>query len=534
MSYETQADGDSNDEDENPEWFEAVYEGNSREADDRYYSGALSGLRRSYKRTLGFGDPTPDEGATLIRWCFDRPSWYDLYEGGYPEKDPRYNYQGGTFLGLNFGWNGVSRDEYTFGDVRARTATDLLEWFDSDENLVTFEYDASYRSYHSPDPRTTQVYVDPRYVRSNKKAYGSQSECAEAWADRQFPTHNMDVDMDRGSGAGATIYSSENFRGEQYSDGTGKLVHYSTIADIRTVHDRIIRNSQDFGAGGVFYGAHESHPDRDRIDFAAPLDAIENVLDAEDAEESIYDIVHIHRDNSIPKLNYDSSGVRSGGRSRGGDQLIMFASGRGMVLSVDPTHHSDKEATGFMVSEDEMKAADRVGDLVDLLLPEAVRDSALPVVGSNEITRTDDDRVGNVTQRQGEWFFVPTDVESTGDVRKPLADGSGGSTDNPLGNHVPRDLAQILPRECNSCGESNFEWGLDGSIECKGCGVTSGGDVVRGTVRHDENEHYMARLGETWHTPVSHDRSVVVVRIDEMRDEKTPGVRRERGSRRFD
>jgi len=125
-------------------------------------------------------------------------------------------------------------------------------------------------------------YFPDSVYEETTRATGNQQWVADHWAAGELPIHST-------SGQTVTLYtSSGNFTGYQYTDGHGKLEHYSTVEAIRTRSGLVISNNQCYSKGW----AHCSVP-RDR-DGNYPLTGLQDELRTED--EDIYDIVEINDD----------------------------------------------------------------------------------------------------------------------------------------------------------------------------------------------------------------------------------------------
>lgn len=344
-----------------------------------------------------------------------------------------------------------------------------------------------------------------RYTASKRKAYGSQQEVADAWAEGNYPTHNDGV-----------LYSSGNFEGIQYNDGRGELRHYRTREAIRTKNGLILSNTQCWSAGF----AHCSTPKN--TDGRVPLTEVERYLDR---EHTVYDITRVEtaQGRTVVEIDGGAYGV---------------ALGRDSTITNGPSNYS------FKLTAEEIKVI-KPTMIDDLLLPDEVAQSSKAVVDSREYTKTRLSEAeaqrheacgGKLSEsrsawnrgenminrqhyranlqganivRQGEWFFIPT-----------------------YKFDLPFTAGDRLPKECANCGATRFNVNPDGTT-CKECGhmhVDGFGDVdrrlgdhrpreaayvggetyVRGTVRHSNNDHHMIHLGETWHKAVTHDREVQV------------------------
>lgn len=313
-----------------------------------------------------------------------------------------------------------------------------------------------------------QTEVPERYGSSTRVVRKTQRHVAEAWSNRKYPVKS----------GGVIRTSNGNFRGIQHRDGSGRLVHYSTIEAIRTRTGVEIRNAQCWSRG--FATCTPPTGVRHRL----PLTGLQMLLAATD-----YDL-------------YDIQTVTSDGRG----SVVELPDGSGFYTGRDETHHSRRAWIAFHVSRNEIEALETPSDALHLLKPGAVKEA---------------ERRGKQVQRQGEWFFIPTPdgFTPTGEVRKPLRncrqpDGSlpFSTRDKHLGRHIPRDKAFHVRKTCPDCGDTRFidtDTGLD--VTCRNCGTTVGGVYVRGTVRHIRNEHYMLNLGNQWHRAVTHNRAVTVL-----------------------
>lgn len=189
--------------------------------------------------------------------------------------------------------------------------------------------------------------------------------------------------------------------------------------------------------------------------------------------------------------------------------LLEFRDGSYLVVLYDASANrrarTSARYAGLLVERDDpryahvqqLHARDAYAELADLVAPDEVLASDLPVVDSSTYRNPDgrgadnidgygdEALVGSRIIRQGEWYFISKpDLElPRGRVQKPLSEYV---PDNPLGNHTPRDLVVI---------------GEDEDLGTFGDGPEPG-VYVRGTVRHADNEHSMFNLYETWHQVV--------------------------------
>jgi len=388
------------------------------------------------------------------------------------------------------------------------------------------------------------------YELTQRKSFSSQADCMTAWEEQKFPTHNLQHDATHG--VMAVSYSSENFRAYAHADGTGHVMHYDTLAAIRTRNGTVVNNQQDHATG--FARVTRADDAAGRI----PLSTIQDSGVLPD-ELDIYDITGVH---TAQKLREDDRGGYTTEAWRiDYPKLIGLSDGSGLIQVKDPSAKNYDENTAlFHASAEEIQACDTVAELETLLIPNAVKQDGREIVTTDQMVpesqygrraKYHDSRYedrGEVIQRQGEWFFIPCDGD----------DGPNAT------------ISDQLPRECANCGATQFDV-TDDETTCKQCGyrhiksgngrnrttplgnhhpttyvgpqtpettnalATDGGEApndendapsdveagyVKGTVRHTD-DHYMARLGSTWHKAVTRDRDVVVV------DTSTPNYGRE-------
>lgn len=156
-------------------------------------------------------------------------------------------------------------------------------------------------------------------------------------------------------------------------------------------------------------------------------------------------------------------------------------------------------------------------DALDLLKPPSVQD----------VLHEDD----WLPARHGEWWLLPTQCVPAGTVFKPGV-SSKPYGPSPLGNHVPREYVftvsdgMIMDRFQERVGAAPpsveapseaIEWTWRQLQKVNPPDDTPtwaeirefGGDViVRGTVRHRDDDHFVENLGEVWHTAETHDFEV--------------------------
>jgi hypothetical protein len=126
-----------------------------------------------------------------------------------------------------------------------------------------------------------EYYPDDVYTETSR-ATGNQKRVANMWAKGDLPTHSV-------AGVRVKLYTSTgNFRGYQYPDGRGKLMHYRHIQAIRTYSGLIIGDSSCYGRGW----AHCSYPTE--TDHYIDVTTLKSELKSED--ETVYDIIGIDGD----------------------------------------------------------------------------------------------------------------------------------------------------------------------------------------------------------------------------------------------
>ena len=336
------------------------------------------------------------------------------------------------------------------------------------------------------------TYVSPKYTFTERKSFSSQREVIEAWMDMQFPLHNVTSNR-YSKDVFATLYSSGNFEAEQHVDGHGIVYHYNTISDIRTKQGDYITNSDDWSAGF----AHETHvPHSERL-ATLPLTRISGL--AGFSRKDLYNITSVHTDTML-----------DGTTSR--DSLVRFSDGRGLLIFRDNSSHED--ALCFLeVSESEMKGKHSVYELKkDVLTPEPVKVAeakGMKVVPTNKMVAWKGNyEPGDVIQRQGEYFAIPEPDYKPKNVVKILNSRNEGFSRprNPMDSHIPREVSYHIPSECEMCHSTSFD--VSEHFVCTECGNICDKLFARGSVRHSRNEHYVMRLGETWHSIHKHDKTV--------------------------
>jgi hypothetical protein len=202
------------------------------------------------------------------------------------------------------------------------------------------------------------------------------------------------------------------------------------------------------------------------------------------------------------------------------DLGLLFALPDESLLFVgsDPTAKDTRPLFGFVVEPfAPFPAPTSAQDALDLLRPGAVREAFA--------------RDGDEPDRQGEWWLLPTDKVPTSLVYKPGVD-SRPYGPSPLGNHVPREYGfttrepdfldavrervPALPDSVQSAPEV-MEWvhrqhqkrpTPEYAPEWDTIQDAAGEILVRGTLRHRENDHFVENAGDDWHSAQTHDMNV--------------------------
>jgi hypothetical protein len=192
-----------------------------------------------------------------------------------------------------------------------------------------------------------------------------------------------------------------------------------------------------------------------------------------------------------------------------------------MFVGKDPTT-TDETLPWYAFTIEPMEpvpAPETAQDALDLLKPPEVRD----------IINQDD----WIPDRHGEWWLLPTQMVPLSDVFKPgVASQPYGPS--PLGNHVPREYAFTEPadvfiQQFNEHVDSApttietppevIEWSFrqqnkhpdvrpDDTPDWADIREWAGDVLVKGTIRHRENDHYIEDCGDVWHKAITHRMEV--------------------------
>lgn len=201
------------------------------------------------------------------------------------------------------------------------------------------------------------------------------------------------------------------------------------------------------------------------------------------------------------------------------DEAVLFAlpDESLLFLGADPTAKDTTPLFAFIVEPfAPIPAPTSAQDALDLLRPGQVRDAF---------------QEGDEPDRQGEWWLLPTRKVPIGETFEPGVNSRPFGA-SPLANHVPREWGMtvsttefmdgvrdrvdelpdsiITPPEVVEWTHRQHqrvptpeyapEWGEIQDL--------AGEILVRGTLRHRDDEHFVESLGETWHVAETHDMDV--------------------------
>jgi len=191
------------------------------------------------------------------------------------------------------------------------------------------------------------------------------------------------------------------------------------------------------------------------------------------------------------------------------DQSLMF-------IGSDPTAKDQMPWYAFTIEPFEpIPAPESAKDALDLLKPPEVRDTI--------------EDTGWIPDRHGEWWLLPTDMVPLSETFKP-----GVKTDpygpSPLGNHVPREYAFTVTADAfmdsfrNHVPEAPstvatppevIQWSFrqqnkpeevrpDYAPDWADIRQWADDVLVKGTIRHRDDDHFVEDCGEQWHKAVTH------------------------------
>lgn len=189
-----------------------------------------------------------------------------------------------------------------------------------------------------------------------------------------------------------------------------------------------------------------------------------------------------------------------------------------LFVGSDPTANDAIPWFAFCIERyDPMPAPATAQEALDLLKPPDVKDI--------------EHDLDWLPDRHGEWWLIPTELVPGGEIHTPgVASRPFGPS--PLGNHVPREWAATVPDDAfletfhenvESAPSSirtmpeAIEWTWrqtnkrvppEDAPTWADIRDWAGDIIVRGTVRHRDNDHFVENCGDVWHKAVTHDVEV--------------------------
>lgn len=195
--------------------------------------------------------------------------------------------------------------------------------------------------------------------------------------------------------------------------------------------------------------------------------------------------------------------------------LLTFPDESVMFVGSDPTAKDSIPWFCFTIERHEPRPAPETAqDALDMLKPASVRD----------VEHEDN----FLPDRHGEWWLLPVNLVPAGSVFKPGV-GSKPYGPSPLGNHVPTEYAftardsvfmdkfrENVPSapKTITTPEEVIEWSWrqvrksdppEDAPDWADIRSWAGDVLVRKTIRHRENDHFVEGLGEVWHKAETHD-----------------------------
>lgn len=200
--------------------------------------------------------------------------------------------------------------------------------------------------------------------------------------------------------------------------------------------------------------------------------------------------------------------------------LVAFPDESLMFLGLDPTAKDTSGWYAFTIEPMEPTPAPRSAqEALDLLKPREVQETI-----STE---------NWIPNRHGEWWLLPTSLVP---VSEPFNPGVASSPygPSPLGNHVPQEYAftsnagdflqrfqenvtsapnsiQTVPEVIKwSSRQQNKKPSVrpDDAPSWADIRSWAGEILVKGTIRHRDNDHYIEDCGDVWHKAVTHRMEV--------------------------
>jgi len=194
--------------------------------------------------------------------------------------------------------------------------------------------------------------------------------------------------------------------------------------------------------------------------------------------------------------------------------LVAYPDESLMFIGLDPTAKDTMGWYAFTIEPMEpMPAPESAQDALDLLKPPEVKDT---IVTENWIPN-----------RHGEWWLLPTQMVPMGEIHRPGVKTTPYGP-SPLGNHVPREYAftrdnsaflsdfhdnvASAPSSIQSVPEAiDWTWRQtkketppEDAPKWADIRAWAGDVLVKGTIRHRDNDHYIEDCGNVWHKAVTH------------------------------
>lgn len=201
--------------------------------------------------------------------------------------------------------------------------------------------------------------------------------------------------------------------------------------------------------------------------------------------------------------------------------LVAFPDESLLFLGKDPTAKDAMPWYGFTIEPMEpIPAPESAQDALDLLKPPEVKDT---INSENWIPN-----------RHGEWWLLPTTMVPRSTLFNPGVKSQPYGP-SPLGNHVPREYSFTVPDdEFMAKFKSNvgsapssvktppeaLEWTWRQTKKVAPPeDIPSWADIrewagdvlVRGSIKHRDNDHFVEQCGEVWHKAVTHRVEVYTV-----------------------
>lgn len=363
--------------------------------------------------------------------------------------------------------------------------------------------------FDTDDPRSLaeQLGIDAKYepvIWERGSGYGT---LVKAWAEMKYPLNVTSEDTGHG-----TLTIKGQRRAQQFPDGSGvyESQRGGRLYAIRTPNDVYIWNDEPH----VEAWPYEAKEMEERVDtYQVPFDFVAEVL-TQQTDLDMHDEDTMLARGRRQEENWVDGEMFMRGIRRAylleddsGEDGVLLNHQNGVQLYVgrDSTTHDEGEMFGFVTFDgDDGVRAPTASDALDLLRPDEALDTE---------------------ERQGEWFLIESEDTGEGRIQRPGV-GSRPFGASPLDNHVPRewrtgctggeflrrvrreieeDLGHVSPQ---GVFEKIRDDDLDLSYER--ARELADGIYVRGTLRHRDNEHSMAKV-DGWRKATTHDWDVIVM-----------------------